>query len=106
MKTTGSTKSMAPHASPLPLASGNVPYRLSPDSYRLSPDLAFVVQLATSSGAPRRKIMGRVEHLTSGESRGFRSTADLVEFMRCFAGGLTTRAARRSKPRSRDCEGR
>jgi len=98
METTGPTKSTAPHASPLPLASGKVPSRLSPD-------LAFVVQLETSSAAPRQKIRGQVEHLTSGESRRFRSTADLVEFMGCFLPGLPTRVARRSKPRSRDGEG-
>lgn len=46
----------------------------------LRPDRAFVVQLR--DGAPTtRGLEGRVEHVVSGETLRFRSTAELIEFL-------------------------
>lgn len=48
---------------------------------RLSPDRAFVVQL----GAGGDQLSGRVEHLTTGAARRFRSSGELLRFMARFS---------------------
>ena len=50
----------------------------------LDPDGAFVVQLRADAGG-RRRLAGRVEHVTSGRSRQFESLADLLAFIEANA---------------------
>jgi hypothetical protein len=52
----------------------------------LRPDHAFVVQLRTGVRVGLDELMGRVEHLTSGDSATFASLEDLLTFMKGHAG--------------------
>lgn len=47
----------------------------------LSTDRAFVVHLAPAGGRGRRRFIGRVEHLSSGESVRFTSLEALLAFL-------------------------
>jgi hypothetical protein len=58
-----------------------------PSTPRLPPERAFVVQLEIRRPDERPTLRGRVEHLTTGESRHFGSTAELVGFMNRFQAG-------------------
>ena len=57
----------------------------------LSVRRAFVVHFGTRGGPGRRRFSGRVEHLTSGESKHFSSLKVLLAF---FAATLDTAAPR------------
>jgi hypothetical protein len=59
-----------------------------PSTPRLSPERAFVVQLERRHASDRRALRGRVEHLSTGESRRFASLAELVGFMSRFEEGV------------------
>ena len=48
----------------------------------LCPQSAFVVHLTTTDAEKPETLLGRVEHVSSGRSRHFGSTAELVGFMR------------------------
>jgi hypothetical protein len=41
---------------------------------------AFVVQLHAEADVAHRRIMGRVEHVLSGQARRFQTLAELLEF--------------------------
>lgn len=56
-----------------------------PETPRLSPERAFVVQLERAPAPRRRTFRGRVEHLSTGEARHFGSLADLLDFINRFA---------------------
>ena len=58
-----------------------------PSTPRLSPERAFVVQLERREATGRRPLRGRVEHLSTGESRRFASLAELIGFMSRFEEG-------------------
>jgi hypothetical protein len=47
----------------------------------LQPEDAFVVQLRSGPATGRDRLQGRVEHVVSGETLRFGSTAELVEFL-------------------------
>ena len=47
----------------------------------LSADRAFVVHLAPAGGSGRRRFIGRVEHLSSGETIRFTSLRALLAFL-------------------------
>lgn len=47
----------------------------------LRPDQTFVVQLREAPAGAGRELVGRVEHVVSGEVLRFRSTAELVAFL-------------------------
>lgn len=47
----------------------------------LQPELAFVVQLRGGSPRNGRRLQGRVEHVVSGETLRFDSTAELIDFL-------------------------
>ena len=51
---------------------------------RLTPEGTFVVQLRSNSDAGRRRLLGRIEHVMSGQSERFESLEELLAFMsRC-----------------------
>lgn len=50
----------------------------------LHPDRTFVVQLRCAPGAGGAELVGRVEHVVSGEVARFRTTAELVAFLRGY----------------------
>jgi hypothetical protein len=62
----------------------------------LSARRAFVVHLSAAGGGGRRRFSGRVEHLSSGESRHFSSLKGLLAF---FAEALDASAG--AAPRNR-----
>jgi hypothetical protein len=62
------------------------PPPFDPSTPRLSPERAFVVQLETRRAVNRKTLHGRVEHLSTGEARHFRTLTELVGFMRRFRG--------------------
>ena len=43
---------------------------------------AFVVQLGDEADVPRGRLLGRVEHVTTGRAARFGSSAELVAFFR------------------------
>jgi hypothetical protein len=47
----------------------------------LQPELAFVVQLRSRPARNGRRLQGRVEHVVSGATLRFDSTAELIEFL-------------------------
>ena len=47
----------------------------------LSPDRAFVVQFQEETDVEQRLLLGRVEHIMSGQSRRFQSQEELLEFI-------------------------
>jgi hypothetical protein len=47
----------------------------------LHPDRTFVVQLRCAPGAPGAGLVGRIEHVVSGEVLRFRSAAELIAFL-------------------------
>lgn len=47
----------------------------------LSPHWAFVVQLRVGTDVKRNRIVGRVEHVVSGQATRFQSVEDLLAFM-------------------------
>lgn len=47
----------------------------------LPADSAFVVHFAASSADTPETVKGRIEHITSGRSTRFASTAELIGFM-------------------------
>jgi hypothetical protein len=76
----------------------------------LSPERAFVVQLEGEGQGRGQRMLGRVEHLVSGEARHFASVRDLCAFMASFpvTGRPHSRAPQpvgrgsRSAPRARE----
>jgi hypothetical protein len=52
----------------------------SPTALQLSPERAFVLQLDARARPPRR-IVGRVEHVTSGRIARIRSLRELTTFL-------------------------
>ena len=52
----------------------------NPAAFELPPDRAFVLQLATYARLPRR-VVGRVEHVTSGQVAHVTCLRELVAFM-------------------------
>ena len=65
-------KRNVPRSSPLPTA--------KPDRLKLRPDRAFVLQLDVRAQLPRR-IVGRVEHVTSGQVTHVTCLGELMAFM-------------------------
>jgi hypothetical protein len=51
------------------------------DQPSLTPDGIFVIQLRSDSVAERQHLVGRVEHVKSGESEQFASLAALLGFI-------------------------
>jgi hypothetical protein len=47
----------------------------------LSPAGIFVIHLRSDSDASRERLIGRVEHVMSGDSEAFVSLADLLAFI-------------------------
>jgi hypothetical protein len=58
----------------------------TPQAPSLAPEGIFVVQLRSDSDAERQHLIGRVEHLKSGESVQFDSLAALLGFIGRHAG--------------------
>lgn len=52
----------------------------------LSVHRAFVVHFGSDTGAPRRRFVGRVEHLSSGDSLHFSSLNVLLAFIASHIG--------------------
>jgi len=48
---------------------------------QLPTDRAFVIQLTASSDIPHRRIVGRIEHVVSGQSTRFQSLKELLTFI-------------------------
>ena len=48
---------------------------------QLPTDRAFVVQFATSADLPQQQVVGRVEHVVSGQSTHFQSLEELLAFI-------------------------
>ena len=48
---------------------------------RLSPDAAFVVQLATDAAIEDGRVSGRIEHMATGTSEPFGTLEELLRFM-------------------------
>lgn len=67
----------------------------------LHPDRTFVVQLRCSPGARGAELVGRVEHVVSGEVLRFRSTAELIAFLAQPARSSDTRSPAAPAPRPR-----
>lgn len=59
----------------------------------LQPEYAFVVQLRGGPVTSREGLQGRVEHVVSGETVRFASTAELIEFL-ARAGSSPRRSSR------------
>jgi hypothetical protein len=53
---------------------------LKPVRFELRPDRAFVLHLDVRAQLPRR-VVGRVEHVTSGQVAHFTSLGELMAFM-------------------------
>jgi hypothetical protein len=53
---------------------------VSPENSPMSPERAFVVQFRTSSKRELTWFAGRAEHMMSGQSTGFETPQELVEF--------------------------
>jgi hypothetical protein len=59
---------------------GERPHRTIPFGATLSVDRAFVVHFARPAASGRRRFVGRVEHLSTGEFARFSSLSALLEF--------------------------
>jgi hypothetical protein len=59
---------------------------------RLSPQAAFVVQLAADSSIDAGEVAGRIEHMATGTSEPFATLEELLRFMKRlgFIGGKAT----------------
>ncbi len=69
----------------------------------LQPERAFVVQFRSGPLASRRRLQGRVEHVVSGETLRFGSTAELLDFLtRLLASARPSSVSRRTAPRALD----
>ena len=55
--------------------------RKPPGEQPLSPHRAFVVQLRAETDIKAGRLIGRVEHVVSGEAARFRSVHELLAFM-------------------------
>jgi len=53
----------------------------TPQGPSLAPDGIFVIHLRSDSAAARQHLIGRVEHLKSGDSEQFPSLAALLGFI-------------------------
>jgi hypothetical protein len=58
-----------------------VPVVPTPSSPLLTPDGMFVIHLRSDSAAARQHLVGRVEHVKSGDSESFASLAALLGFI-------------------------
>jgi hypothetical protein len=52
----------------------------------LSPERAFIVHLDSSTDPSAQQPVGRVEHVSSGESKHFASLGDLLAFFAHYVG--------------------
>jgi hypothetical protein len=53
----------------------------TPPSPLLTPEGMFVIHLRSDSAPAREHLVGRVEHVQSGDSEGFASLAALLRFI-------------------------
>jgi len=53
----------------------------TPEGPSLTPDGIFVIQLRSDSAAERQHLIGRVEHVKSGDSEQFASLTALLGFI-------------------------
>jgi hypothetical protein len=53
----------------------------APRSFSLTPEGTFVIHLRSDSEVARQHMVGRVEHVKSGESEPFASLAALLSFI-------------------------
>jgi len=72
-------------------------------SHPLPADRAFVLQLSADADLAARRVAGRVEHVTSGESTHFASLDQLLGFLAALTGddGARTRTSARHKENER-----
>ena len=62
----------------------------TPEQARLSPDGMFVLHLRSDSAAAQQHLVGRVEHVKSGDSEPFTSLSALLGFIERHAPKPTT----------------
>jgi hypothetical protein len=73
----------------------------APRSFSLTPEGMFVIHLRSDSDVARQHLIGRVEHVKSGESEPFASLAALLSFIdqHVTSPHLASPTARESGPR-------
>jgi hypothetical protein len=67
----------------------------------LSPHRAFVVQLRENADVERDQWVGRVEHVTSGQTTRFQSSEQLLAFVARVLVGLAKQASTTEKSQTR-----
>jgi hypothetical protein len=69
----------------------------SPHSHPLPAERAFVLQLSADAEIASRRLAGRVEHVTSGESTHFQSLEQLLGFLAALTDGTDRHAEEPSR---------
>ena len=72
----------------------------TPPDASLTPEGIFVIQLRSDSDATRHHVVGRVEHLKSGDTEQFASLAGLLGFIDRHAAPPADRPTMPATPRS------